>query len=70
VQNWVADKYSLKDLELPVELQVFRFLNLLEIVVLANDKKESLKDSAMLTEFIHRVVLVVVELLKVGRTFL
>jgi hypothetical protein len=36
VRNWVADKYSLKDLELPVELQVFRFLNLLEIVVLAN----------------------------------
>jgi hypothetical protein len=39
VRNWVADKYSLKDLELRVELQVFRFLNLLKIVVLANDKK-------------------------------
>jgi hypothetical protein len=50
-----------------MELQVFGLLNLLEIIVLVNDKKWSLKDSAMLKEFEHGVLLVVVILSKVGK---
>jgi hypothetical protein len=55
------------NLDFPMEIQVFRLLNLLEIIVLANDKKWSLKDSAMLTEFKHGVLLEVVLLSKVGK---
>jgi hypothetical protein len=69
--SWVADKCSLKVLELSMDLQIFGFINLLELIVLASDKKYSLKDSAILTEFVHGVGLVlVVILLEVGKVSL